>query len=160
MKRAPTCKRPRSDQAGAIAMIFRPGWIYTTSKKAERQGKANARETEPALRASHRRPVCALPRKISESRVIRVQRNEAATEGAADTNATTLKRNAGCRLWAAIRHLVDVQQRLNCALRRHLFELRFPFGIRSLHGIPATSNAAIVSEIYALAFPKTIQHLK
>jgi hypothetical protein len=49
---------------------------------------------------------------------------------------TTPKRNAGCRLWVAIRHF-DVQQRLNCALPRHFFELRFPFGIQSLHGMPS-----------------------
>jgi hypothetical protein len=33
----------------------------------------------------------------------------------------------------AIRHLVDVQQRLNCALPRHFFEPRFAFAIRGLH---------------------------
>ena len=38
MKRAPTCKRQRSDHTGAIATIFRTGWICMTSKKAERRG--------------------------------------------------------------------------------------------------------------------------
>src|SRR5437763_7643850 len=38
MRRAPTCKRPRSDHTGAIATIFRLGWICMTSKKAEHRG--------------------------------------------------------------------------------------------------------------------------
>ncbi len=37
MKQAPIYKRPKSARAGAIAMIFKPGWICMTSKKAESQ---------------------------------------------------------------------------------------------------------------------------
>src|SRR5437868_15056877 len=36
-KAAPTCKRPRNDQTGAIATIFRLGWTCMSSKKDERQ---------------------------------------------------------------------------------------------------------------------------
>jgi hypothetical protein len=42
----------------------------------------------------------------------------------------------------AIRHLVDVQQRLNCALPRHFFEPRFAFAIRGLHGISMNDQLA------------------
>src|SRR5260370_17787967 len=38
MKRAPTCKQPRSDQAGASAPIFKPGWTCMTPRKDERRG--------------------------------------------------------------------------------------------------------------------------
>src|SRR6266478_5494911 len=49
MKRAPTCKRPRSDQTGAIATIFRLGWICMTSKKGERREHLFPLSTESPL---------------------------------------------------------------------------------------------------------------
>src|SRR6266513_2312929 len=64
MKAAPTCKRPRSNQVGATATIFKPGWICMKLKKAEHRGLNTDRRSRSDNPGNGSEPSSSVPQCI------------------------------------------------------------------------------------------------
>src|SRR6476620_11672310 len=111
MKRALTCRPRKKDQVSATATISKRGLTCTTLKREERLARSFLADFST----------------VERQLVVLFELNRQPTRPpASQVKCLCYKQNAGCRSCESSSGIaVDVQQRLNCALPSHFFELWF-----------------------------------
>ena len=126
--------------------MFRLRAIFVKSRFPRRTNVWDTTARVPPISEKVREPETASPTRDSGSVVPTARRETRALPGKKSVQISAPKENAGRQRGVVIRHFVDVQQRLNCALPSFSLSLDF-FRCRGLHGMSADFSAGLAVDL-------------